>query len=227
MAAGKGSLFLLRLFGKNASHVPGKLALKIDEDILGDLGKPEHLICVTGTNGKTTTSNFIATVLESSGRKVTNNSFGGNVQAGIGSALMLHSTFLGRHKYPWGVIEVDERSSPLVYPYMTPDWLVVNNIMRDSIKRNAHTEFISFILNSCIPAQTALVLNGDDLICSALAPQCKKRVYFGVSAEIPDSFDRSAARDVVYCPECGMAVGETDRFCTNCGAKLPNKQGDD
>ena len=31
----------------------------------------------------------------------------------------------------------------------------------------------------------------------------------------------------VYCPECGMAVGETDRFCTNCGAKLPEKQGDD
>ena len=33
-------------------------------------------------------------------------------------------------------------------------------------------------------------------------------------------------KPTVYCPECGMPAVHTDRFCRNCGARLPEKNGD-
>ena len=45
--------------------------------------------------------------------------------------------------------------------------------------RNAHTEFISELLTKYIPKDTTLILNGDDLITSNIAPQ-NKRIYFGI-----------------------------------------------
>ena len=85
------------------------------------------------------------------------------------------------------MLEVDERSSLKVYKYLTPDILICNNIMRDSLKRNAHTEFICYILNKQLPSSTKVVLNADDLICSGLFPNNKDRTYFGVSADRPEN----------------------------------------
>ena len=231
MAAGKCAALGLRLLGRNATYLPGLIALKLCPDLLGQLKKPETLICVTGTNGKTTTSNFLTSVLTSTGERVTNNSFGSNVQAGVATALMVNSTLFGRHKNKTAVIEVDERSSPRIYPYITPDYLIVNNIMRDSLKRNAHTEFISWVLSTYIPASTKLILNGDDIICSSLAKQCKDRTYFGLDAERPEHTEGMRARDVVYCPVCGGALeAEYLRYnhigrmhCTVCGYATPER----
>ena len=205
MTAGKLSAVALRILGRNATYMPGVIALKICKNFIKYLQKPAHLICVTGTNGKTTTSNFITSVLKAAGHSVTNNSFGSNVQAGVAAALLLNSTFTGKHKNEYAVIEVDERSSLLVYPFMAPDYLICNNIMRDSMKRNAHTEFISYVINSAVPETATIVLNADDIICSALAPQCKNRVYFGVEAQKP-AFAPKAAADIVYCPKCGALL---------------------
>ena len=203
MLAAKCAALGLKLLGRNATYLPGLIAVKLAPDFIGHLKKPATLICVTGTNGKTTTSNFITSVLRSTGKKVTNNSFGSNVQAGVAAALLLNSTLTGKPKNDVAVIEVDERSSLKVYPYITPDYIVCNNIMRDSLKRNAHTEFISYILNRAFPAKTTLILNADDVICAHLAPQCEKRVYFGMDAERPEKTEGMKARDIVYCPDCG------------------------
>jgi hypothetical protein len=32
---------------------------------------------------------------------------------------------------------------------------------------------------------------------------------------------------MAYCPKCRKQVGANDRFCTNCGSKLPRYTGDD
>ena len=203
MAVGKLATLALRLLGRNATHMPGAIAVRLCKDFLGFFQKPAHLICVTGTNGKTTTSNFITSVLTAAGHKVTNNSFGSNIRDGIAAVFLQNSTLTGKPKNDWAVIEVDERSSLLVYPFIKPDYIICNNIMRDSLKRNANTDFISYIISSAVPESTKIVLNADDIICSQLAPQCKNRVYFGVDAEIPASTEGMRARDIVYCPKCG------------------------
>ena len=203
MLAAKVSILGLRILGRNASFLPGLIALTIDKDFIGHLTKPETVISVTGTNGKTTVSNLITSILTANGYHVTNNSIGSNVQAGIATILLQNSSIGGKPKNDIAVLEVDERSSLRIYPYIAPDYLVCNNIMRDSLKRNAHTEFISFIINEALPETTTLVLNGDDVICSTLGPKNNNRVYFGVEAEKPQSAANTYVQDIVYCPKCG------------------------
>lgn len=205
VAAARFTAFVLRVCGRNATYLPGLVALKICKDVLGRLQKPELLICVTGTNGKTTTSNLLAGALKNAGYKVTNNAFGSNVAAGVTAALLANATLTGKPKNECAVLEVDERSSLLIYPYMAPDYLICNNLMRDSIKRNAHTDFIAYILNTAIPASTKVILNADDINCAFLAPQCKNRTYFGVTAEPPQP-ESGTAKDAAYCPRCGRRL---------------------
>ncbi len=49
---------VLLLAGREASNLPGKIALKLCPDFLSLIGRPEIVACVTGTNGKTTTCNL-------------------------------------------------------------------------------------------------------------------------------------------------------------------------
>ena len=102
--------------------------------------------------------------------------------------------------------------------------------MRDSLKRNAHTEFISFIINEALPESTKLVLNCDDIICSQLGPKNNNRIYFGVDAEKPTTTEKQYVQDIVYCPKCGAPLDAKylrynhigRMFCTNCDFASPN-----
>ena len=55
----KASGAVLRRLGRGGTNLPGKLALKIDKNILGELSRGVKVTVVTGTNGKTTTSRMI------------------------------------------------------------------------------------------------------------------------------------------------------------------------
>jgi len=229
--AAKAARLLLVVLGRNATCFPGKVANAICKDFLAQLQKPAVVIAVTGTNGKTTVSNLLASILKETGKRVTNNSFGSNIQPGVVSALIQDTSIWGRPKKDIAVLEVDERSSLLVYPGLKPHYLICNNIMRDSIKRNAHTEFISYIISSALPKETKLILNGDDLICSTLAPQCTDRTYFGLDAEKPETSVQPYLSDIVYCPNCGSKL-EADYIrynhigqmhCTSCDLASPER----
>ena len=195
----------MKLLHRQASYLPGKIALKLCPDFLRRIGRPETVIAVTGTNGKTTVSNLLTGILRTNGYNVTNNSAGSNVDAGIASALIDNSSFCGKPKNEVAVLEVDERSSLRIYPYIAPDYIVCNNIMRDSVKRNANTEFISYIISSALPSSTKMVVNGDDIICSALGSKDNPKVYFGVEHLFGNEHyeDIGDIKDIAYCPECG------------------------
>ena len=229
MLAGKIALFGLKLLGRNATFLPGKIAVAIDKDFLGGLTPPKTVIAVTGTNGKTTVSNLLNSILQANNYTVTNNSLGSNVQAGVATALLEDSTLSGKAKKEIAVLEVDERSSLRIYPYLKPDYLICNNIMRDSLARNAHTEFISFIINKALPKTTKVILNADDLVCATLAPDNQERIYFGM--DIGDEHEEVPLylRDIVYCPQCcGLLEPEYLRYnhigrqhCTKCDFRSP------
>lgn len=229
MLVAKTAMLVLKLIGRNGSYLPGKIALMIDKKFLAGLTQPKTVIAVTGTNGKTTVSNLLNSILTHNGYRVTNNSLGSNVQAGIATALIEDSSFTGKPKNDIAVLEVDERSSLRIYPYIKPDYLICNNIMRDSLARNAHTEFISYIINSAIPQNTTVVLNADDLVCATLAPNNKNRIYFGLDVNKTHEEGPLYLQDIVYCPACGELL-EPDYIrynhigrmhCNNCGFSSP------
>lgn len=229
--AGKAAKTVLRLLGRRATHFPGKLAVKICPDFLKYIGKPENIICVTGTNGKTSTCNMIEDSLRQDGLKVLDNSFGSNTLAGISATLMDGVNIFNRPKYKNLVLEVDERSSLHIYKYITPTWFICTNLFRDSVMRNAHAEYIFSMINDYLPKETKLILNADDIISSRLGSgKNEKRVFFGVDKlEGEQTEDYNIINDGRSCPECGAEmIFDFKRYhhigrahCSECSVKTP------
>ncbi|MBR0374456.1 MAG: DUF1727 domain-containing protein [Mogibacterium sp.] len=226
----KLSIPALKLTGHNATDFPGSLALKICPDFLKYVRKPQRIIGVTGTNGKTTTANLTIDMLRRLGVETLNNSRGSNINSGIATALINGVTLGNREKFDTAVLEIDERSAARVFPYVQPDFMIVTNLSRDSIMRNAHPEYIKWLLGRYIPAKTTMILNADDLISSSVAPD-NPRVYFGLERMDTDVTEcRNLIDDLRICPVCHHKLEYVYRrysnigraHCTNCDFRSPD-----
>lgn len=221
---------ILKICRRNGTHLPGKVALKICPNFLQYIAKPEKIIVVTGTNGKTTVSNLLDDCFEKSGKKVINNRFGGNIIDGICVSFLMGTGFTNKSKADIAVIEMDERSSQRVLPYLKPTYLLCTNLFRDSIRRNAHPDFIFNIINSAIPEETKLILNADDLISSQLGTDKNEKTYFAID-KLPTDLSESIniINDVRICPKCSTKLKYNyvryhhigNAYCPNCDFKSP------
>lgn len=226
----KGTRMVMRLLGRNATFFPGMLALKLCPGFLGYMGKPDTVVAVTGSDGKTTTTNMLIDVLSGRGMRVLNNQLGSNVPAGIASAFIESCSLTGKTKCDIAVLEVDERSSKRIYPFVNPDILCVTNLFRDSVMRNAHPRYIADFIESSVPAETKLVLCADDLISNRIAPE-NSRSYFGIEplpTDVSECINR--INDMQICPVCShKLVFDYRRYhhighahCPNCGFASPD-----
>jgi len=203
----KATMAVLRLLRSNGTHLPGRIAMKMCPTLIAQIAKPARIVAVTGTNGKTTTSNLLAQALTGEGYKVLNNGLGSNTDAGVAAALIDGVTWRGRATRELAVFEVDERSSYRTLPGLKPQFLVCTNLTRDSIQRNAHAEYIAWILSSSIPPETTLIVNADDLICATVGRASNKRVLFGVGPMPTDGkVPQGSAIDLSACPQCGVPL---------------------
>lgn len=202
LLAGKCAAFLLRIIGRG-SNIPGVIMQKICPDALGRFKMPKLVICVTGTNGKTGTSNLVTHLLRCGGMKVANNSEGSNMVSGLLTTLAIHSGMNGAVKADAAVLEVDERSSPYIYPHFKPDYILCTNLFRDSIKRNGHSEYIFDKINDYIPDGTVLLLNGNDPISGLLGGEKNEKVFFCVdkTSESTEVCENRVC-DCRSCPNC-------------------------
>lgn len=229
--AAKLTRLLLNICRRNGTQVPGKVALVICPDFLKYIAKPEKIIAITGTNGKTTVSNLLDDSLEKAGMKVINNRLGGNILSGICVSFLMGTGFTNKSKADIAVIEMDERSSLKVLPNMKPTYLLCTNLFRDSIRRNAHPEFIFDIINKAIPEDTKLILNADDLISSQLGTEKNEKTYFSIdklSTDLTESIN--IINDVRICPKCSSKLKYNyvryhhigNAYCPNCNFKSPD-----
>ena len=225
--AAKAVFVLLRLLKRNATMYPGYIALKICPDYLARTKKSPNVLCVTGTNGKTTTTNMVADILSQSGMKVVSNRYGSNINTGVATALTHSVSVFGKPKIDALVLEVDERFSRLILPFIKPDYLVVTNLFRDSIKRNAHPEYIFSILDTYVPETTKLILNADCLQSSQLLKN-NERVYFGIDRLDTDVTECvNLINDFSICPVCDEKLKFNylryhhigNAYCPKCGFK--------
>ena len=156
------------------SSLPGKIVLKLFPEVLRQLKLPEIIIAITGSNGKTTTTELIVHALKASGKSVGWNHEGSNQTEGIATLLLRESSLSGKVKCDAIVMECDERYAKKIFENVKPTALLVTNLCRDQLTRNGHPEFIEDCIRSAITTAgngMQLVLNTDDPYVSTLARQ--------------------------------------------------------
>lgn len=230
---GKISVFLLDKIFKRGTNLPGEIMLKICPDVLARFVMPETTVCVTGTNGKTGTSNLLTHIIRNSGKTVVNNSKGSNMAPGLASALVAQCTVGGKVTADVAVLEVDERSSQFIYTKFSPDYILCTNLFRDSIMRNGHSGFIFDKINDYLSEKTTLVLNGNDAISGLLGEEKCNRVFFSVNkTERSTEKCEDTVCDLIACPKCNHIL-DYEFFhynhigvpkCSHCGFSMPESR---
>ena len=197
---------LLRFIGKlvgKGSSLPGEYALKICPDVLRRVKLPEHIIAVTGSNGKTSTVEMIAAILRESGQEVVYNAEGSNQIEGVTTLILCSSTFTGKMRGDVLLLESDERYARLSFKWFHPTHFVITNLYRDQLTRNGHPEWVYDAILPAIHPETELILNADDPLSSCFARGHEKVIWFGLDR---CSFDvdapTGAYHDGACCPVC-------------------------
>ena len=147
---------------KRGSSAPGIIAYKFNKNIFNDLERPKLVIVVTGSSGKGSTTNIIASILRKNNLKVAYNDKGSNQRPAIITTLIENSNLFGKTKVDAAVFELDERSAKYVIPFINPDYTVITNITKDQPPRQRHIDFIFEEIERSLPDNSNLILNGDD-----------------------------------------------------------------
>lgn len=229
LCGGKLWLEWIKLKGKPRNDRPGMVSLRLFPDFLYYVAKPKLTIVVSGTNGKTTISGMVTDMLRAEGMRVTFNDWGANHHAGVARNLLEAVSWFNKPVADAAVIELDELISPEDMPALQPDYIIVNNLSRDSMLCNGHPGYIRSRLEMAIQSanRAAVILNADDPISCHLG-QGHKRVWFGVTPLERRSFPH-LANDYAVCPACG-AVPEYEYHtyrhlgkvrCPKCGLASP------
>ncbi|MEW6447520.1 MAG: MurT ligase domain-containing protein [Bacillota bacterium] len=205
--AGKAAYFIGKLSGGRGSSLPGAVALRIFPGTLRALADQitYGTIMVTGTNGKTTTNNMLARVLESFDDRLVINREGANLINGVTTAFLKKSSLRGRLAHHWALLEADEAAFPKIADIVQPKVVIVTNFFRDQLDRYGELDkTVSLIRTALAKLSSAkLVLNADDPLVAQLADTGLPRVFYGVGAPTRNGEAGSVTREARFCPYCG------------------------
>ena len=188
-AVGKAVRAAARLRGGGTAF-PGKVVEKLDPGFMArTLGQlPYGVVLVSGTNGKTTTTRIIASVLESLGLRVFTNPTGSNFTRGVVSALLDRVGMDGRLDADVAVLELDEAYAVHFVRRVKPRYTLLLNVMRDQLDRFGEIDNTARLLGKAAAATTGtLVLNREDPRVAALAsvaPRGTAIRYFGLDESL-------------------------------------------
>lgn len=188
---GKLTLLALRLIGRHGNALPGLVVEQLFPRYLARAmaGLPEGVVVVTGTNGKTTTTKMVATMLGERLRVLTNDT-GSNFVRGAITATVEHASWAGRLPYDVAVFELDEAWAVRFVEKVPPRRALLLNVMRDQLDRFGEIDTTARLLGKVAAATTGhVVLNRDDERIAALGATTPAQVaYYGVAAQLRELF---------------------------------------
>jgi len=198
---GKFTALGLKIARRRIPYYPGYMALKYDRDFIKKIGKPDIIIGVTGTNGKTTITSILTNIFKNKGYRVLNND-GFNIETGIAAAFLKDANLFGKAKADIAILEIDEKQSIELFKGIVPNYLICTNLSRDSMRDNGNIDYILSRIKKNLPDQTKLILNSDDLIACSLGDE-RENIYFGLDRLSTDKKKPyNIISDLVYCPSC-------------------------
>lgn len=210
VTAGKAAAAVSRAAGRGSgSVIGGRVALRVDPELLSRLAGHLDVVLVSATNGKTTTTRLIAEALGAGG-EVVSNALGANMPAGITSALAAGA------KARFGVLEVDEKYLAGVAQDVSPKAIALLNLSRDQLDRAAETRMLAEHWREGLQGSKAtIVANVDDPLVVWAASSCPNVVWVAAGQEWKD--------DAWSCPACGGVLQRPDDTwsCGACGFGRP------
>jgi UDP-N-acetylmuramyl tripeptide synthase len=210
VTAGKAAAAVSRAAGRGSgSVIGGRVALRLDPDLLARLAGHLDVVLVSATNGKTTTTRLIAEALRAGG-PVVSNALGANMPAGITSALAAGANAR------FGVIEVDEKYLEAVARDVSPKVIALLNLSRDQLDRAAETRMLAEHWRTGLEGSKATVVaNCDDPLVVWAASSSTSVVWVAAGQEWKD--------DAWSCPSCGGVLQRPGDgwVCGECGFARP------
>lgn len=198
---GKALRFVLRLRG-GGSAIPGRVALLIEpkflQKTLGRMSKGIYF--VSGSNGKSTTTAMLVSILRSQGLKVLSNPAGGNLPQGLVSALLADVSISGRLSHDIAVLEVDEAYGKLIADKVAPNGLLLTNLQLDQLNRFHSPEDVYVYLDDLVKlTKDLIVVNGSDANTERLAASHRGRLK-AKGVYVSSEALKSAAHGILAAP---------------------------
>lgn len=212
---GKGVRWASRVTHHGGSALPGKIVETIDPTFLArTLAQlPLGVVLVSGTNGKTTTTRMVASMLSDLGLKVFTNPTGSNFTRGVVSALLQTVPLTGRLDADIAVLELDEAYAVHFVRQVKPRYALLLNVMRDQLDRFGEIDNTARLLGHVAQATTGtVVLNREDpriARLAGLAPVSTTVKYFGLSDDLKRFFPSDDDMATTVSVE-GAAEGKDD-----------------
>ncbi|HLM22349.1 MAG TPA: Mur ligase family protein [Propionibacteriaceae bacterium] len=179
--------------GTGAS-IQGKVMLKLDPSALGKLLAGKRIAVVSGTNGKTTTTHFLAAALRESlhhdGNRLVH--YADNLHHGLASALS------SRPEAEIAILETDERVVGDVIRIGGPEVLVLLNFSRDQLDRHHEIKGLGRSWRKALadagPAGPIVVANADEPLIVWAALAAKQVIWIDTAT--------TWTQDSSLCPRC-------------------------
>ncbi|MFU0571480.1 MurT ligase domain-containing protein [Gardnerella vaginalis] len=194
-AVGKLVRMISRATNHGGSALPGKVVETLDPGFLArTLGKlPYGVVLISGTNGKTTTTRMVASMLRDAGLRVFTNPTGSNFTRGVVASLVQEMPVFGtKLDADIAVLELDEAYAVHFVNQIKPQYSLLLNVMRDQLDRFGEIDTTAKLLSNVAHAtKRVVVLNREDPRISALSkdvlPPCKVK-YFGLDDSLRSMF---------------------------------------
>lgn len=232
--AGAARWGLRSVLHRSGGALPGKLGLAIDPELV------THLAClldasvvITGTNGKTTTTNLIADAVAASDASCVCNRAGNNMETGITGALLEANSdrrrTAGTRRV--GVFECDELYTVRILPRLKPTYFVLLNLFRDQLDRYGEIDHTQDVIAQALALSptTTLIFNADDPLCASIADRVPNpSLPFGLNG--PTGGEASHIAESRFCAHCNAPLeydyiqyGQLGSYhCPACGWRRPD-----
>jgi UDP-N-acetylmuramyl tripeptide synthase len=212
--AGQLSVGLGRGRGETLS---GRVILALDSKAISKLSSNRDIVVVSGTNGKTTSTKNLATILRDfAGEGVSTSESGANMPAGIAALLAQNP----RNRF--AVIECDEMYLPEMYPKLSPKVVVLLNLSRDQLHRTGEVRKVAALWHETFTKDdVTIVIDRDDPFLEYAVTNS--------GHVIRASFSGRRHPDAATCPSCAAILDwSTGDYSCPCGlgTQLPDVRAD-
>ncbi len=199
--AGELAALASRFAGRGSgASIRGTVMMRVDPQALAKLVAGRRVAMVSGTNGKTTTTHFLAAAVRESlgpdARRLVHNADGANLHHGIASALSEHPDA------DLAILETDERVVPDLIRLGYPEVLVLLNFSRDQLDRHHEIKGLGRSWRNALTdageAGPVVVANADEPLIVWAAQTARQVVWVNTAA--------TWTQDASLCPDCGATL---------------------